>query len=202
MQLLGRVVLEDEAARAGPQRLVDVLVEVERRQDQDPGGGRRRRGSAASPRARRARACGCPSARRWGGSGPPCRPPRARCSPRRRPRCPPRRRGACGSRRAPSTGRRRRGRGSSWPVAAEREARAEDEAASGRRSGGHLAAVDLDTLADADEPVAEAVARRGCRCRRRAPRSAPRRAGSGRSRPRRLARACLSAFVRPSWTMR
>ena len=63
-QLLGRVVLEHEAARAGAQRLVDVLVEVERRQDQDPRGCRRRRGSAASPRGRRARACGCPSARR------------------------------------------------------------------------------------------------------------------------------------------
>ena len=31
-QLLGRVVLEDEAARAGPQRLEHVLVEVERRE--------------------------------------------------------------------------------------------------------------------------------------------------------------------------
>ena len=46
------------------------------------------------------------------------------------------------------------------PVAAEREARAEDEAAPGARARGHLAAVDLDALADADEPVAEAVARR------------------------------------------
>ena len=35
-QLLGRRVLEQEAARTGPQRLVDVLVEVERGQDQDP----------------------------------------------------------------------------------------------------------------------------------------------------------------------
>ena len=37
-QLLGRLVLEDEAARACSQRLVDVLVEVERREDQHPRG--------------------------------------------------------------------------------------------------------------------------------------------------------------------
>ena len=37
-QLLGRVVLEDEPAGAGLQRPVDVLVEVEGRQDQDPAG--------------------------------------------------------------------------------------------------------------------------------------------------------------------
>ena len=42
----------------------------------------------------------------------------------------------------------------------EREACGEDEAALGCRACGHLAAVDLDALADADEPVAEAVARR------------------------------------------
>ena len=88
------------------------------------------------------------------------------------------------------------------PVAAEREARAEDEAAAVAAPGGHLAAVDLDALADADEPVAEAVARRRCRRRRRAPRAAARRARSGRSRRRWLARACLSALVRPSWTIR
>ena len=82
-------------------------------------------------------------------SGPPCRPPRARCSPRPRPRCPPRRRAACGSRRAPSTGRRRRGRGSSRPAVLERKARVEDEPAVGRRACAHLAAVDLHALADA-----------------------------------------------------
>ena len=36
-ELLGRVVLEDEAAGPDAQRLVDVLVEIERRQDQDAG---------------------------------------------------------------------------------------------------------------------------------------------------------------------
>ena len=42
-------------------------------------------------------------------------------------------------------------------VAAEREARAEHEAAPVGGSRGHLAAVDLDAFADADEPVAVAV---------------------------------------------
>ena len=42
---------------------------------------------------------------------------------------------------------------------AEGQACAEDETASGCRSCGHLAAVDLDAFADADEPVPEAVAR-------------------------------------------
>jgi hypothetical protein len=37
-ELLGRHVLEQEAARAGSQRLVDVLVEVERREHQHPHG--------------------------------------------------------------------------------------------------------------------------------------------------------------------
>jgi hypothetical protein len=36
-ELFGRVVLEHEAAGTGAERLVDMLVEVERRQDQDPG---------------------------------------------------------------------------------------------------------------------------------------------------------------------
>jgi hypothetical protein len=36
-QLFGRVVLENEAAGAGTEGLVDVLVEVECRQDEDPG---------------------------------------------------------------------------------------------------------------------------------------------------------------------
>ena len=34
-QLLRRVVLQDEAARTGPERLVDVLVQIERREDED-----------------------------------------------------------------------------------------------------------------------------------------------------------------------
>ena len=42
----------------------------------------------------------------------------------------------------------------------DREARAEDEPALGGRTRAHLAAVDLDALADTDEPVPEAVALR------------------------------------------
>ena len=38
-QVLGRRVLEQEAAGPGPQRAVDVLVEVEGREDQDAGVG-------------------------------------------------------------------------------------------------------------------------------------------------------------------
>ena len=63
-ELLGRGVLEQEAARAGPQRLVDVLVQVERRQDEHVRRRRVRADAAASPRCRRGPACGCPSAPR------------------------------------------------------------------------------------------------------------------------------------------
>jgi hypothetical protein len=38
-QLLGRVVLQDEAAGPGAEGFVDVLIEVERGQDQDPNAG-------------------------------------------------------------------------------------------------------------------------------------------------------------------
>ena len=197
-QLLGRVVLEDEAARACSQRLVDVLVEVERREDQDPRAVVGREDASSRLRARRARACGCPSGRRSDRSGRPCPPPRARCSPRPRLRCPPRRRAACESRRGPSTGRRPRARGSSSLFSLEWEARAEDEAAPGRRSCGHLAAVDLDAFADADEPVPEAVGRRAAETVVAYLDLAARPAGSGRSRPRGWRCACLRALVRPS----
>ena len=87
-KLLGRVVLEHEAARADAKRLVDVLVEVERRQDQDADDRRRRRGSCGWPRGRRGSACGCPSARRSARSARPSRRLRHRSRPRPRPRCP------------------------------------------------------------------------------------------------------------------
>ena len=59
-ELVGAGVLEQEAAGAGAEGLVDVVVEVERRQDQDAGRSVCRRRSAASPRCRRGWACGCP----------------------------------------------------------------------------------------------------------------------------------------------
>ncbi len=46
-ELFRRVVLQDESAGAGAERLVDVFVEVERRQDDDPGCGVR--GEDATP---------------------------------------------------------------------------------------------------------------------------------------------------------
>ena len=59
-------VLEQEAARSSAQRLEDVLVEVERGQDQDATPRRRLDDAAASPRRRRARACARPSGSRPG----------------------------------------------------------------------------------------------------------------------------------------
>ena len=70
-------VLEEEAAGAGAHRLVDVLVEVERRQDQDARAGAGRRGSRGWPRCRRAPACGRPSGPRRARSARRARPPRA-----------------------------------------------------------------------------------------------------------------------------
>ena len=69
-------VLEQEPARAGAQRGVDVLVEVEGREDQDPRRVRRRRAArvASSPSSP---ASGCPSARRPAAARAPARPPRA-----------------------------------------------------------------------------------------------------------------------------
>ena len=97
-----------------------------------------------------------------GRSGPPCRPPRARCSPRRRPRCPA----------SPASSMRKPARTIDWSSATSTRMRHRRRRSSGRRAlrtkpppgavpARHLAAVDLDALADADEPVAEAVARRG-----------------------------------------
>ena len=189
-QLLGWLVLEDEPAGTGPQRLVDVFVEIERRQDEDP---RRAVGREDAPR------CLEPVELRHAD----VHQDHARVEPGRllhRLEAGARLRHDLDvllageqhpeARRAPSTGRRRRGRGSSCRVAAEGEARAEDEAAAGCRPGAHLAAVDLDPLADADETVA--VARRSpiARVRRRAPRAEARRSRSARSRRRgRRARA-------------
>ena len=96
-ELLGRDVLEQEAAGARAQRVVDVLVEVEGREHQDLRAVAGRRARGGSPRCRRARACGCPSARRRARAAAPARPPAGRRRPRRRRRGRPRRRGSSGS---------------------------------------------------------------------------------------------------------
>ena len=109
-QVLGRDVLEQEPAGPGGQRRVDVVVEVERRQDDHAGSvGVGRPGCGGSPPARPSPASGCPSAPRRAGSAGPRRPPRPRWSPRRPPRC-RRRSGSSGSRCGPAPGRRRRRR--------------------------------------------------------------------------------------------
>ena len=183
-ELLGRVVLEHEAAGAGAERLVDVLVEVEGREDEDPRGGV---GGEDAPGRLEPVELGHADVHQHDGRveagglvdrleavarlGDDLDVGLAR-------------RAACGSRRGPSTGRRRRARGWSSPVTVEREARAEDEAALGRAARGHLAAVDLDALADADEAVAEAVARRAASAVVADLDAAARRARSGRSRRR------------------
>ena len=72
---LGPGVLEQEAAGAGPQRAVDVLVEVERRDDHDGDRVRRRpaRRAGGSPRCRPARASGCRTGTRRAAAAAPAR---------------------------------------------------------------------------------------------------------------------------------
>ena len=95
-ELLGRRVLEEVAAGAGAHRRVHVLVEVERREHEHLGVGQsRRRRSAASPRCRRAPACGCPSARRRVGCAGRARRRAGRSRRRRRRRCRAGHRGSC-----------------------------------------------------------------------------------------------------------
>ena len=81
-------VLEQERARPGAERLVDVLVEVERREHDDTG---RVRGGDDLPGRLdpvESRASGCPSAPRRVRARAPGSPPRSRRPPPRRPRCP------------------------------------------------------------------------------------------------------------------
>ena len=153
-QVVRQRVLQQEAARAGAQRLVHVLVEIERREDEHAGrpGRHRRRRSAASPRGRPSRASGCPSARRRAARDRRARPPLRRWPPRRPPRC---------------RGRNSRSttnplRTSAWSSAtATRITRSSSygsaggdaEAAAGAGSGLQRAAVDRDPLAHADETV-------------------------------------------------
>ena len=117
-QPCGRGVLEQEAAGADAQGLVDVVSDVERREHHDGGG------SAPSPMissaARRPSSSGMrmsmsTTSGRRAASG---RRPRGRRRPRRRPRCPARSRGSRGSPCARAAGRRRSARRSARPAAA------------------------------------------------------------------------------------
>ena len=101
------------------------------------------------------------------------RPPRARCSASATTSMSVLvARAACGSRRGPSTGRRRRGRGWSWRVASQSGSRVRStKPPPVAAPGGHLAAVDLHALADADQAVAERRRRGARRRRRRGPRA-------------------------------
>ena len=89
-------VLEQEAPGAGPQRGVDVLVEVEGGDDDDGErvGDVRPGEQRGWPRCRPGRACGCRTGTRRGAGAGPARRPAARRRPRRRPRCPAGRRGS------------------------------------------------------------------------------------------------------------
>ena len=75
--LLGRI-LEQEPARAGAQRVVDDVVEVEGREHEDARARLVDDDRVASPRSRRRPACGRPSARRPVGARPRASPPRRR----------------------------------------------------------------------------------------------------------------------------
>ena len=105
-QPVGGDVLEQEAARAGAQRLVDVVVEVERREHEDAR-------APAPPASSRVAAMPSSLGMRTSmstTSGPaaaPRGPPPRRRRPRPRPRCPRGARGSCAGRRAPGPGRRR-----------------------------------------------------------------------------------------------
>ena len=203
-ELLRRGVLEQEAARAGAQRLVDVLVEVERGQHQHPRSVvAARRGAGASPRGRRGPASGCPSGRRRA-----CSARAASSASRPSAASPTTSMSGLGSRimrkpRGRAPGRRRSGRGCSCGGVLSRGSRA----------------------ADAKPPPSP---RAGLERRRRtAPRARACRRARGRPSPSPFGRAvvrdleldlvravadddprhargpaCLSAFVSASWTIR
>ena len=119
---LGRRVLDQEAGRAGAQRLVDVPVEVERGQHEHPRPAGSPAAGAGSPRCRPCPACGRPCRRRRAARDgrPPA--PRRRRRPRPRRSCRPAGRGSSGTRRGPAPGRRRGRPGSpAHPRALQRE---------------------------------------------------------------------------------
>ena len=155
-QVVRRGVLQQEAAGTGAYRLVDVVVEVERRQDQDLGAvGRVAADDASSPRSRRCRASGCPSAPHRGGGRGTARSPRGRWWPRRPPRCRVRSPGSSRilSGRAPDRRRHRLGSSARLPGRVERDGRGDAEATAGSWSGVEASAVQLDPLTHADQAV-------------------------------------------------
>ena len=160
---VGLGVLDQEAAGPGAERVEDVLVDLERGQDdrraRRPGRDRRR--SAGWRPGRRCRASGCPSARRRRRSGGPARPPRRRRRPRRRPRC-----------RAPApTSTRKPARTSAWSSASRtriiggpasgRRARHGRSRLPGARPASQGAAQRRSALPHPGQPGARAVAERG-----------------------------------------
>ena len=159
-------VLEQEAARAGAQRLVDVLVEVERGQHQHLRRAARPSAAGASPRSRRGRACGCPSGRRRAAA-------RARARPRRAPSAasPTTSRSSSASRISAEPGPHERlvvGDQDADHRSSEREPCAHDEAAVRHaRPASQLAAEERDPLAHAGQAVARRGVARVARGRRR-----------------------------------
>ena len=176
-ELFGRVVLEDEATRPDPERLVDVLVEVEGRQDQDADAssaarirrvasrpsnvGIRMSINTTSGETRGLLEASAPSLGLGDDLDPLLVLP-----------------GACGSPRAPSIDRRRRARESSSVLSMERQACAEQKSAAGECARAHLSAVDLDPLANAEQAVTTVQLRRRGRGRRPAPRAGAQPAGT------------------------
>ena len=195
-------VLEQEAARAGADRRVDVLVEVEGGEDED---------AAALPAATIWRVASMPSIvgirmsiRITSGVelAGRARPPRRRPRPRRRRRCRRASRGSGGSRSARAPGRRRSGRGCSPAASPSGISRRHEIAAGGGRFRLRRAAEHRDALAHSGQ----AVARRSCR--RLPPRPSSRIceskvvavANAAPARARRV--GCLSVFVSASWMIR
>ena len=113
-ELFGGGVLQQEAAGACPERGIDVVLEVERREHQHVRRvvGGIRPDLRGRPRSRPCAASGRPSARRRAGLGAPARAPRDRRRPLRPPSATAPPRGSCATPDGPSLGRRPGRRGS------------------------------------------------------------------------------------------
>ena len=200
-----RHVLEQEAARPGTQAGEDVLVEVERRQDEHAraaaGGDDPARGlDAVDPRHAHVHEHDVRIAARR-----PAARPRRRRRPRPRRRGRPATRAPCGSPSAAAAGRRRGGRSSSRgrPTRVDREPRVDAPAAGRRRARFDRAAVDRGALAHAAQPAAAGGSASGAAAAVVArPRRRPRRRRSGGDPARAAGPACLSELVSASWTRR